>query len=231
MRFSLGFLCQSTISPVEAAYIDSTSSDTDLTTYSATIGIGSNVPGSQIIFVAGARANAARTVSGVTCDGVAMTLVNTANNTSGGADICTMWRLDRSAIPDPTQTNADFSITFSNTMLRCLLATYQITGPVNATPFYNNTNTTLSSNALSLTDVDVPVKGCCIGFANANGINIETAWTGITEDFDSQPETTSDCWSGAHANFTPAQTNITVTATFSGGTPSYAAMVVATWGH
>lgn len=220
------------VTPLTATLTDTDENADNQPSYSVTMDIGANTSGSMIVFGCGSRANAARTVTGVTCDGVAMTLVGTGNDTSGGADIATMWRLPRSSIPDPTQTNADFVITFSDVMLRATFAAYQISGPVNMTPNYANNDNTQSAGVLSLNDVDCPANGTVIGlawFAAASPTSV--TWSGLsTEDFDINTETASNVFSGAHQNFTTTQTNITVSATDASGTTANGSMVIASWG-
>lgn len=215
-----------------------TLADTDLSTadsnsYSVTLDIGGTDQNSYIIFNAVSRRTAGDAdVSGVTADGVAMTNVATAKDTSGGADINTMWIIDRSSLPDPSQTNVDFVITFTQTMLRCAFATYSMIGAGSATPSYVGTDTTLTVATLSLTDVDVPANGAALATVyavNNTSPTNEITWVGLNEDFDFAVESASNAFSGASDEFATTQTNITVSATMTVSAVR-GELIVASWG-
>lgn len=222
----IGFGATAAATSATSTYIGNTSDTTDQTTYSfagASIGTAS----SDRLVVCGftARANAARTVSSVTIAGVSATLVGTAIDAGAGADLATMW-----IAAVPTGTTGTISITFSAAMLRCNVGVWTITGGGSATPTSTQTDNTVSSNVLSVSS-DCPANGCIIAVSeNGQGSGSATAtWAGVTENYDTTVETTSFGASGASANFSSAQTGLTVSET-GAATVANGAMVAAAWG-
>ncbi len=211
---------------VSVSYVNTYTDTTDQTTYTfsgASIGTAS---GDRIVIVTiGSRANLARSISSVTIAGVTATAIATANDTSGGADIAAMY-----AAAVPTGTTGNIVVTFSAAMLRCAIGVFAMTGASGVTPHATMTDNTISTGVFTGT-IDCPANGAIVGtaFGSGNGSQAAT-WSGITEDFDTQPETTSNNVSAAHANFSTAQTGLTVSATITGTNPANGGLAVASWG-
>lgn len=194
----------------------------DRTTYTfSTASIGTAANDRIVVVGFCARANAARSVSSATIGGAAATLVGTANDTSGGADIATMWLLRQ-----PTGTTATMTVTFSNTMLRCSCFVWAVYGSTTTLPAV--TDNSLSGGVLSVSASARP-NGALIGVAWSSGSGSQTiAWGGLTEDAENQPESGSNVAGAAHA-LTSTGANINVTATIGGTSPVNGALVVGTF--
>jgi len=216
-------------SAVAVSYLTTASDTSDQTTYNGVsfqgLTFGAADAARYIVVGIGARANSARSISSVTIGGVAATHVCTANDTSAGADIASLY-----IAAVPTGTTGDVVVTFSGAMLRCQIGLWRMTGISSATPNATMTDNTISAGVLTGT-INCPANGAIIGAAWGAGSGSQTAtWAGITEVYDGQPETTSNNATGAHATFFAAQTGLTVSATIGGTSPSSGGLAVASWG-
>lgn len=211
--------------PVAIVFANSYPDTTDQTTYTfSSAAIGTASADRIVIVVIGSRANSARSISSVTIAGIAATVIATANNTGGGADIVAIY-----AAAVPSGTTGNVVITFSGTMLRCGIGTYAMTGASSVTP-YDTATAVPSGSSASINTIDSPANGAILGasLAGSSG-TASVTWTGLTENFDIQPETSSSGVSGACGDFASSQTNRTVGVTV-GSVLGPQALAVASWG-
>lgn len=210
---------------VETAYITSASNTTDLTTYTfSSQSFGAAATDRIVTVTIGARNNVSRTISSVTIGGVSATANVTAINTGSGADVAAIY-----SAAVPTGTTGDVVVTFSGSMQRCVVGIYRTVGSSGVAASDTDTDLTLTSQALTAT-IDVPAGGSAIGVCwNASGGTSSVAWTNLTEDYETAPETVSNATSGAHSNFASAQTALAITTTFDAGV-ARGALAIASWG-
>lgn len=213
-------------SPVALTYVTNVTDSTDQTTYTfASTSIGTASSDRVVVVVIGSRANAARSISSVTVGGNSATAIATANNSGGGAEIAAIY-----AVAVPSGTTASIVVTFSAAMLRIAVGVYTLTGTGGAVTAYGTATQTPSGSSPTDSTIDCPANGgiLAVNFSNSSATS-STTWTGLTERFDVNPETSSSGVSSASDNFASAQTNLTVTATVASVTVQQA-MAIASWG-
>lgn len=224
MTFPMPFFAPQ-IDPVSLTFIGNHTDTSDASTYTFTgKSFGSAAGDRRVIVVVGSRVNTAGAVPTCTIGGVSATEVVRANNAGAGAstDITSIF-----IAHVPTGTTGDVVVGWNLTMLRCTIGIYRMTGAGDGV-YENKTDITLSSSTLSTT-INVPGNGACLASAWGNATSSTFTWTGLTEDFENNPETTSNGFSGAHANFTAAQSSLGVSVVIN-TTPSDSALAVASWG-
>jgi len=139
------------------------------------------------------------TISGLTIGGVSATLV--ANAADLRLPVAMFSLLVTSG------TTADIVATYSSSQNTSTIGVWTITGLSSTTA-----HDTGSSLALPPTDtLDIPAGGVAIGVAGQNDSTGTFSWTGLTEDYDQQPESLIS--SGASDLFASQQTGLTITAT------------------
>lgn len=172
-----------------------------------TFGItGMLTSGHRIIGVAGRDAST-RTITSVTLDGQAATLLGTQVDNSGSSAALFI-------APATANATGNLVISLSNNWLRCAGGVINVLNLQSTTPTDTASDITPSSNTLSVA-IDVEAGGAAFGsalFGNASS----ATWSGITEAWDRTTE--SICMTGAGADFASAQTGLSVEATGSGGT-------------
>lgn len=211
--------------PTTITYNANSTDTVDRSTYTfAGISFGTTTNRNCVAVVFGTRANSARTVTSVTIGGVSATLVETANQTTGGADISSMY-----VASGVSGTTGDIVITMSNTMLRMVVASYSIYNTFSCTPYNSNDNIGTTGGTLATT-VNIPANGAVLGAIWLSGsTSMSSSWTGANEDFDTQPETSSNAFSGSHQNLTNAETARSISVAIT-GTVAASSLVTASWG-
>lgn len=182
-----------------------------------------------ICVLAGARANTGSlAVSGITIGGNAASVIKSATITDAStySEVCELWGL-----LVPAGTTADIFTTFSGTMLRCAIQVYRLVGTGGVlTPFATASDTGAALETTMSAALNVPADGTCIAGAWYQSLAGAGSWTGVTEDSEQNPETTSNTLEGGHndvvAAVTPQTNTVTTTVAFNG--PS--TMLSASWG-
>lgn len=146
--------------PAMTASFEGAASDaSNLTTYTFTNkNVGAAGTGRVIAVAVQTRPSAIgtpRSVSGVTCNGNAMTAGPAFTGGSGGQPTVAWFY-----IVEPTGTTATFVVTFSNGTQNCAIATYRLF-PVSSTPV-DTAVTTLNSPTSTLTDLEVKTQGLAL---------------------------------------------------------------------
>lgn len=198
--------------PATVSFTASAVDTTNLTVYTfSSQAIGTANSTRQV--VVGVSSN--ETVSTVTIGGISATKILEI----GGSQRAGLWVADV-----PTGTTADVVVTFASGGARCAIGVWAL---YNAA---SSTDDTGSSTANPLTDtLNIPASGVAIGYAYTfNSPSRTFVWSGITEAFDEDVESTARS-SGASDEFTTEQVGLTITATPSGST-STNSMALASWG-
>lgn len=199
----------------------------DLSAYTFTAApIGTAASDRIVVVGVQTRANAARSVSGVTIGGNAATSIVVANDTAQGADISALYYL---AVPSGT--TADIVVTLSAAMVRCAINVWAVYGSSGA-PTASASDTVFTSAALNTT-LSCNANGAIIGMAEGlTGTGTASwTWSGITEQSDAtSAEASNHGWSGAHSTFSTAQSSLAISATTAGTSPLSGALTLAAWG-
>jgi hypothetical protein len=163
------------------------------------------------------------TLTSVTIGGVAATKLVAASASGGFQEI---WGTPKTQDAGPTGTSGNIVVTSASTAnsLNCAIEVYAIKGAASATPDHTAPDT---SSPLSVT-IDVPANGVAI--AGARGVSTpgNASWTGLTEDVDAAVDGGVSASTSASAEFTTAQTGLTVSVSFAAGTAT--GLAVASWG-
>lgn len=177
---------------------------------------GTPSPDRYSLILVGTRRNLAASVTAVAVGAVALTAIDTINDTSGGADIITAW-----IGKNITNSSDDIRVQTSANMLRCAIDVFQMTGWNGVAPVVVK-DTTESANVYAPSAISAPADGALLAcvWRNASPGTASTTWGNITERGDVQPETAGNGLSTASDNYNAAA-SVSVTAT-SGGTGSNA---------
>jgi hypothetical protein len=211
-------------SDCDATFIGSVDSTADATVYTFNgTSVGSAFAGRRLVVALEARGvgmNATVPISGVTCNGDAMSPVVQAAGTGSPGTAAALFE-----IVEPDGTTADFVVTFAQSgQTHCAMDVYSIAGSGGAA-----TDTAQSTAVPPSDTITVPTNGCVIGVVGfgASGSSGSVAWTNLSEDSDRVPESGSNS-SAAHSN-SAGGGDLTITATLSGTTVSRRQMVAAAW--
>jgi hypothetical protein len=162
----------------------------------------------------------------VTIGGNTATHSVTANHTSQGADIASLYYL---AVASGT--TADVVVTFSAGMVRAHINVWAVYGSSGA-PTATASDITLSTDTLSAS-ISCNANGAIIGMAQSltTSGTVSWTWTNITERDDrSSAEASNNGWSGAHDAFAAAQSSLAISAVTAGTTPLAGALALAAFG-
>ena len=183
-------------------YLQQSTSTADSSTYNfASVNLGTAAGDRYIIACVAARVGSGTpTIDAVSIGGVSATPVVTQVNTSSGSNVIGIF-----IAAVPTGTTGDVDVTFSTTMLRCVVTLYRATG-INPTPSDTDSSTATDPTC----NLDIPAGGFAIGAACVGSVAGSFTWTGITEDYDAATE--SFTMSSASDEFVSAQTGLTITA-------------------
>lgn len=197
------------------AYLGSpTPSTADLTTYTfSSQSLGDAAGDRHIIVGVHSRSGSNHTVSSVTVQGIAGTIVaQQSNNTSSSSTAAI------AIVAVPTGTTGDVVVTLSTGAVRCGVSLWRATGLASTTPVDVDSST--ASNPTATLDTG---DGFAVGVANQFG-TITFSWTGLTEDLDVQVESNTT-FSSASATTTEGTLAITATPSAAGN----AVGVFASW--
>jgi hypothetical protein len=175
-----------------------------------------------LIVSIGARRATDTSISSVTIGGVTATAIVTAENTGSGSDFAAIF-----AANVPTGTTGDVVVTFADACIRCVIGLHSTTdtgGSVTA----HDTSTDLTTTPSTTIDVEEGGAVVACSWASLSAGSAAVSWTGVTEDYDTQPETASNGVSGGHDDELASETGRTITASQS-GTVARAALAVASW--
>jgi hypothetical protein len=212
-----GFNVGGGIDPVGLSFVTSTSSTTDLSTYTfAGQSLGAEASDRKIVVAVGAARAAAFALNTVTVGGVtAYKLVEREDNDGASEATASLWIADI-----PTGTTGDVVVTFSAAAARCGVAIFRLTGsgPVSFTTLADGTDADPTGT------IDVPANGGAIAVSYTNAATT-TTWTGLTERNDTTME---GAFSSASDQFAALQEALTVTSNWVA--PSNSVMAVASFG-
>lgn len=191
--------------PPTVTFIGTTSSTTNATTYTFnTVNIGG--PG-LIVVVAQASADTGinRTLSSLTVNGTAASIHS--NTSSQDFAFITSSRVSSGS-------TANIVVTFSGSVLRCLIAVYRIQNNDNDTPVQALTN--YSSSDVTSRSLNFTASGTAVGvFGATSGSGSGTfTWSNATERFDTPLEANS-LMTGATRDLSAVAGTVTVTCTAS----------------
>jgi hypothetical protein len=204
----------------EATYIGRTTNTSFLTTYTfSSVAIGAAVANRRVVVGVSARGGQSPLMTGVTCNGEAMTLVEEIASTSSVSSYAGLYE-----IVEADGTDCEIVVTFAQAgQTHCSLNVFTVA----------NTNGVATDTIESIANpgsgsLTVPVNGCVIGLA-MTGCSASTgswAWTNLTEDSDYIPAS-GNATSAASSN--TAEGSLTITATASGTTLGRRVMVAGAW--
>lgn len=190
----------------ECIFTDSgDSGDSGVTTHTFTSrSLGAAHP-TRYIVVGVHTANVA--IDSATIGGVTATIIASTTGPNGGT--C---HFIGAAVP--TGTTGNVVINISSTAISCKIVVYALYNLKSTTPVYNQTDTSVSSNAITLSGINIPRRSCLIAVCSRQ-LNIAHSWSGTageTEDadFSSSANYRISC---AHQNYNTAQSSRTVVCT------------------
>lgn len=208
-----------TVETFDLSYLTRGQGTTDgPTTHSFTSqSLGAVSPTRVMILCVTASGSGTQTINSITIDGVTAT-----QRVSGGGSgrICRIYTADLSGSSNTTGTVA---IDVASGVQRVGWGMFRMVGG-NEVPT-DTGGTAVSADPIGM-NLDIPAGGGAVGHCFNFNTNTVT-WTGLTERWDATFE--SSLHSGASAMFASAQTNLTITANFS-GTHSNAVSSSAAWG-
>lgn len=200
--------------PASVSYRASYSSTTDATSYTfSAADIGSATNRSLVVITLHYANNVG--VTSVTIGGVSATSVRQV-----GAGLMT----NIFSAAGVTGATGDIVITLAGTAARCLVGVYALYNLRSTTHYDSDETFTLGGTTLSRT-VDTIVDGVVIAAGSANALRT-FAWTGATENYDTQLEA-AHTYSAA-SDVTTSNTTTTVSLTITGGSAGIT-YAIATW--
>lgn len=200
------------------SYLQSASNTTDLDTYTFTNqNLGEVSPARYIIVAVYTRDTGvgAKTITSVTVGGVAATIVKQEQNADTNSNICGL-----AIALVPTGTTGDVVVVFSEVVIRAAISLYRATD-IDPIPIDSGSSTA----TVPTYDIDVAAGGFVIGVGGSSATS--AVWVGITENIDTVVEG-GLLITSASSSFASAQTNLTLSCTFS-GTNSNPVGVFASW--
>ncbi|MGE0658265.1 MAG: hypothetical protein AB7F36_01690 [Reyranellaceae bacterium] len=202
--------------PVAIANTANGESTTNSSSYSFSgVSIGAAAADRIVVFCFAGDAGSGRTISSVTINGSAATLIQ--QNASGNIR-CGMY-----ALAVPAGTTATLAVTFSGSMNRCMYSAFAITGADGAAAHASGNDVT-STYGVS---INVPADGGAIAFA-AGREAASYSFTGVTEDVDAVSSEGGTSRAAAHDEFASAQTPLAIGMTPSAGGDHV--LLAASWG-
>jgi len=195
----------------------------DLTTYTfSAANLGTADAARYIVVCFHQRAAGTPTLSSASIGGVSATIVAQATlDTGGGASNTTAIVI--AAVP--TGTTGDIVATWSAGAVRCAYQAYRLVGISSATASDTDTSVAAGDPTVNL---DIPAGGWTVGGAisGTGSVAGPVTWTGITEDDDTNLETSCTVTS-ANGDFATTQTGLALTADYT--SPSFSVGVFASW--
>lgn len=210
---------------LDFSFLQATSSTTNAATYTfSSQNLGTADSARKIIVAVEARINSSTpTFDSATIGGVSASIAKSAFRTNGTtSSICALIVADV-----PTGTTGDVVVNYSASCDRCAIQMYRAVGVDSSTPTDTAEATTGDDPT---TSIDVPAGGFAIACAIMNNTgSSQITWTGLTEDHESAPESSSVVGS-ASDEFASAQTAMTVTTTWSTGSSiNLPLLIAAAW--
>jgi hypothetical protein len=201
----------------------STSSDSDLTTYTfSTTAIGT-ASSDRVVIVgieAGPATLSTRSVSSVTIGGIT---AHEIDQMESAEDRVT--GIFAAAVP--TGTTADIVIVFNAGMASCGISVYTITGCGGLVAPFSWISATDAAAGDFSQPIDIPSQGCAAVALVGDG-STSVTWTNLTERYDGTIGPGLQTRSGASDNFTSDQNGLTVTGNFAINTDYVGTL--ASWG-
>ena len=145
--------------------------------------IGANASNHILYFGLASRAvGALNNASTLTVDGVAATSRVQQVIGTGTSNNAAIFSLERSSLPDPTQTDVDVVWTINTNSVRAGCATWVGVSSVAAATDTGNDGDAgnVGSGTILNPDTDVPASGIAVGVGHWGGTSTAT-WTGLTE--------------------------------------------------
>lgn len=203
------------------SYVGSAGSNSNTTNYTFNgVAIGSAATDRIVPLVVMQRLGSGVDPTGVTINGTAMTFLASVND---GTINTSLWSVPRGVVP--TGTTADFVVSNSGSRSMCYINTWRIVGQNSDTPYQVLTKLKAGGSlTLTLSMGTSFTDGATLGTASAPNLSTSFTWSGLTESYDTNTESTNCTITGANANSLPA--SITATA----ATPVTGLMgIAATW--
>ncbi|RWA96102.1 MAG: hypothetical protein E5V92_01925 [Mesorhizobium sp.] len=142
-----------------------------------------------------------RSVSGVTCNGVAMSAGPAANGGATGQSSAAWFY-----IVEPTGTTANFVVTTSGSVTNCTIAVYRLF-PSSSTPV--DSVSTAGSASATLTDLEVKTAGLALILSTSSGNVGSYSWSGVDTPVNDEVNLTNDRPSPTNAWSIPTTENDT----------------------
>jgi hypothetical protein len=202
--------------PTQVSYITNVLQDSGASSYTFT---NTNIGGAGLIVVVihGERGTGSYSVSSCTIGGVSATIhLNPSVETS-----CAIV----SAVITSGST-ATISVTFDQTLSRCAIGVYRVTGYVSTTPVATGTQTVTSGTSLSTT-LNTSANGIVIAGVTSSTTNSGFTWTNITENYEVRSSTILTSLSGASSTTTGGNLTVSTTASLSVG--EFAVLSAVSW--
>lgn len=204
-------------SGVTKAYIGGASDTTNATVYTFSgQSIGAASSSRYVVVCAGGEGSTNRTISGITCGGVAMTQavkISTAQVTT-----CGIYILNVAA-----GTTADIVVTYSGGMTNCRIEVYTLNGLSSATPADTLETVTTDDNPSGA--IDFKGGGAVIGIA-VGASAASMTWTNLSEDADTYVETAVDISTASASPASDSTPTVSVTLSATTGDNTLA---IASW--
>ena len=191
-----------------AAYVDGSTTTLNNTDYAPSLSLGADAADRAFIVVIAQRQNATVDPDGVTLAGNAMTKIGSV----GGNNInFSVWWLPGGVYP--TGSTATISIdnpTSTGSRSMCRVDLFRVTGQSSDTPFWvNPVMNAGSGTGLDLSPPATQTDGATIVASAAPGVGSTYTWTGATEAYDTNTESTDCRVSGGVATGLPAALSAT----------------------
>lgn len=211
---------------ISCALTDNQNSNTSATIYTfPAMSLGAEASDRHILILvnAGLTSSSVPPISSITVGGNTATSVKEITHTNLGFSIrSAVW-----IVAVPTGTTGAVVITFASSMGRCAAALLRVTGLASAAAYATASDTV---NPCTKT-IDVPAGGLLVGTsctALSSGTPV-CAWTNLTESYDTPITGSTTGTSGAFDTFASAQSALSITANWSGGSSVITDMALASF--
>ena len=191
-----------------AAYVDGSTTTLNNTDYAPSLNLGADAADRAFIVVIAQRQNATVDPDGVTLAGNAMTKIGSV----GGNNInFSVWWLPGGVyLTGSTATISIDNPTSTGSRSMCRVDLFRITGQSSDTPFWvNPVMNAGSGTGLDLSPPATQTDGATIVASAAPGVGSTYTWTGATEAYDTNTESTDCRVSGGVATGLPAALSAT----------------------
>lgn len=195
-----GFMANAAAPDATITFTDESVSAANASSYNFTTqALGSGTTADHIIVAVVGLDNASFSLSSVTVDGQAATIVTGANSA-----LVTNHVLAAIAIaPATANATGTINVTFNNALGRAAIGVYRVTGLLSTTP----TDTGSDTGSAPSDTLNISAGGIAVGVVTHNDTN--AAWTGLTERYEAGIEG-GTFHSGAADAFASAQTGLAI---------------------